>query len=228
LVNFDNSGYSALIPICLKKRKVIDFQPYETDKLIILTKDNLLQIFKFQTFGHYEKIAQYNSFPKELKLTNLSMCPNQKYLIVVNFKEKSQLKKYEKVITLKIEKNKKLITGQKGYKIEMKKLFEAQFNFKASDKIWVDIPFYWQEKPILAVYEREMKEPWEGVKMGSAAKKKKTRGRFYFYSFSDKKCEVVKDLVFPGMTDIAGFGVGQGSVFQIGIDGDLLKVCVEK
>jgi hypothetical protein len=108
LTNFDNTGYSALIPICLKKRKIVDFQPFETDKVIVLTKDNLLQIFKFQTFGHSEKIAQYNSFPKQLNLCSLKVCPQQRYIAVCNFSESGALRKFEKVVTLKIEKIKKM------------------------------------------------------------------------------------------------------------------------
>lgn len=91
LTNYDRSGYSALIPVCLKKRKIIDFVPFQANKIITLTQDNIIQIFKFQTFGHFEKISEYTNFEKNLNFENLTLCPKHKYLILAQYSEKTIL-----------------------------------------------------------------------------------------------------------------------------------------
>lgn len=236
LTNYDKNGYSALIPIFLKKRKLVDFQPYRANKVITLTKDNILQVFKFQTFGHFEKITEFSSFEKNLNFGNLVVCPKHRYIILSQISECEENGKtaFEKIIFMKMEKKNNITKSTSGYKLEIIKLFETSFNFKKSDMAILTLPFYWQKKPVLGVFEREggdIQEEGELIEKSNEKKitkmKKNPRNRLYFYSFSEKKCEVIKNLVFPWLKDMIGYGVGGDCLIQVGVDGEILRIGVE-
>lgn len=234
LTNYDRSGYSAMIPVFMKKRKIVDFQPYQTNKLITLTKDNIIQIFKFQTFGHYEKISEHSNFEKNLNFGNLGICSKHKYLILAQYDEDDDGKRnYEKIIFMSIEKNKLVGQQKKGYKLEIIKLYETSFNFKKSDMTILTLPFYWNEKPVLGVFEREENDTDEVKNLlnpfieKKVEVKKSPRNRLYFYSFCEQKCEVIKNLVFPWLKDMVGYGYGNNCLLQVGIDGEVLRIDVD-
>ena len=198
LVDFDRSGYSSIVPILMKKRKIVDFEPFETDKLVTLTLDNIINVFRFQTFGHYEKIAQFANFPKSWKLSDLQFCPKQKFLTLVKFQEDSKKKKiFQKILILAITKKKDGNDLKKkcgGYKIGFRKVYEIPFNFNATEFVWTGIPFYWKGKPVLGIFEREARK---NKQIGRTGREDYVRSRLYFYTFGLDKFTIVKDLLFP-------------------------------
>lgn len=74
------------------------------------------------------------------------------------FRKNNSVKNFEKIIFMNIEKNKNLDKSTKGYKLEIAKLYETSFNFKDSDMAILTLPFYWNNKPVLGVFEREESE----------------------------------------------------------------------
>ena len=238
LIDFDHSGYTSMIPIVMKKRKVVDFEPYESDKLITLTKDNILEVFRFQTFGHHEKIAQYAQFPKEHCLCEMQLCPREKFMTLVQMSAGGNSlslvshKIFKSVIIMALGKKSesKQKKSTKSYKISFSKVYEIPFNFDCTEYVFTSIPFYWKGKPVLSIFEREMKKLSTGYhnRRSSIPKDEYVRSRLYFYTFGVDKFTIVKDLLFPRVKKVAGFGYGFDCLVQVGVDGEILKVGPEE
>lgn len=72
LLDFDGISFRKEIVMRLSK-KCVDLSMFEENKILVIYKDNTLDLFKFQSFGHFEKIATCTSVYTHRYATTHSM-----------------------------------------------------------------------------------------------------------------------------------------------------------
>jgi hypothetical protein len=177
------------------------------DMLIYLTMNHRVKIAKYTSFGFCEVISEESNLsddPSDV-LSSLTLCPQEKYLILLC---KSQGNKQNKLVVLQIQRI--LTEKQGGYKIKFFKMFNTLLNLVQPTSVLFNIPFYYQNQAVLCIAEMDS-----------------TSSRVYFYLMKKNSCELMRQLGFPEKQKVVALQSMDGSLIKVNISGDLQTLRVK-
>lgn len=168
--NLKNGVPSGEVPINMANG-VIDFVPYEQNKVVVVSKDNRLRVVKFASFGYNEVVAEVKNIPANGtdRLNNISICKHQKYLVVSTTKSQSSL--FTGILIMIIRKDSRLTVEEGGYKIDIFKKYELSSTSPITEMFISSICGYLKESNSAVLTAVEINDS--------------TSTKVYFHSFND-------------------------------------------
>ena len=195
--------YSSEIPINMKQR-VTSVLSYDEDKLLVLTNSNKLKLVKFSTFGHSEVISENSGLAdtRTDHLEGLSMCPRGVFIVIIDKKLNSG---FDSILVLKCKKEKNLI--RKGYKIKLELLFKTSVGLQNSSSIFVNIPFYFENLPLLSIAEVS-----------------RDLGGLTLYTVAEDRCRKLNSYGLKKGDKVIGLKSRNCNLLKINYNGDVMRV----
>ena len=211
LCNLNEDGHCRDIPMNFSYQ-IVSHVAYESNKVIVLTKENKVKIIKFTSFGFSETIAEnspliqnnIDKVDKVEKIEGMEICSSQQYLFLSTVKENHF---FDSLIILVIRKDSK-IAKEGGYKIDIFKKFQLNFSMNHISKVCFKVCGYWESGPILAVSE------FAGI------------SRVYFHEFNSENLKKFKNEQIFERTTINSMcsDVNSGMLYVLSQEGNVFRI----